>query len=394
MSIVAMNWAMKQRTDSPSAQIVLFTIADRADEHGVCRHADPDTIAEITRQSRATIFRRLEELERAGTLSRFTRHLDDGRRKYEIRLQTTVFVNYRVNKERDIVHLDDDGQTISTVPFGGEPQDADAGSQSETHPQSQIATQPVAPVRPDESQSCDPHKTPSKSPEDSPKPPKMGALNEQSGNVPEEENWPHAESWVRLEAAWGDPILHQQLCRGIWQTFTDAERQRFLRVIRGYLAWRLQQRTVPNRCNLQKLMREIDAWPGYEKLAGPDPTLRTFYLESSEEHRALDVIAAVLGILGPEIKFDDHHGVRGFWRAKPLRPDQVAMVLFADKPKEQWTKIEASTPPFYAWADRYFEWFGKRYSDFRVPCLFPPRKDGSFPQPKEDTTGPPGEDAA
>src|SRR4051812_33745602 len=49
MSIAAINWAMEQKTDGPSAQSVLFIIADRASEFGVCRHADPDTIAEKTR---------------------------------------------------------------------------------------------------------------------------------------------------------------------------------------------------------------------------------------------------------------------------------------------------------------------------------------------------------
>ncbi len=406
MSIAAINWAMDQKTDGPSAQSVLFIIADRASEFGVCRHADPDTIAEKTRQSRATVFRRLEELERVGIVARFTRHLADGRREYEVRLGFGKKVNYRVDKFRTIFlyGIDDEkceGPLVAELPFrGGETQDVDDGSQSETRPESQIATHPVAPVRPDESQSCDPHKSPSKSPskEDSPLIPQAGGFSEQSGNVPEAETktWVHEASWSRLEAAWNDPILHQAICRGIWEAFTENERERFLRVVRGYLAWRLKQPKLPNRCNIQKLMREIDAWPGYEKLAGPDPSLRTFYAEHSEEHRALDVIAAVVGLLGPEVKFDDTKAVRGFWRSRPLRPDEVAMAMFADKPRDQWMPLERGTPPFYAWSTRYFEWFSKRYDNFNPPCLFPPHKDGTFPPPRsqEESTGPPGDEHA
>jgi hypothetical protein len=126
--------------------------------------------------------------------------------------------------------------------------------------------------------------------------------------------WPHAESWAKLETAWGDPILHQQLCRDLWTAFSDIERERFLRVIRGYLAWRMKQRTMPNRCNIQKLMREIDAWPGYEKLAGPDPALRTFVVREfarasraagDRQHRRL---------VGRRIAFDARAGRAGFGR--------------------------------------------------------------------------------
>lgn len=199
-----------------------------------------------------------------------------------------------------------------------------------------------------------------------------------------------------MEAAWVDPILHQTICRNIWASFSDIERERFPRVIRGYIAWRRQQTKPPNRCNIQKLMREIDAWPGYEKLAGPDPSLRKFYAEHSTEHRALDVMAKVIGVLGREVKFDDTQGARGFWYSRQMTPDQLAMATFADKPIEQWTTVERGTPPFYAWSNRYLAWLDKRYETFRVPCLFPPRKDGTFPPPpsQEESTGPPGDEHA
>lgn len=112
-----MNWAMGARTDGVSAQCVLFVVADTANEHGVSIHADPDYIAARTRQSRATVFRRLKELEAAGALTRFKRFREDGAPVYEIRLNLAVDIDY------DSVP-DDDGSAP----------DVEADSQIETPP--------------------------------------------------------------------------------------------------------------------------------------------------------------------------------------------------------------------------------------------------------------------
>src|SRR5262245_28052229 len=148
MSIRAMNWAMAARTDGVSAQCVLFVVADTANEHGVSIHADPDYIAARTRQSRATVFRRLKELEAAGALTRLKRFRDDGAPVYEIRLRLDVEVDY------DAPPPDD----------GGTP-DVEAESQIETQGGSQIETGTVSQVRLSESHSCD-SKSPSKNPEE------------------------------------------------------------------------------------------------------------------------------------------------------------------------------------------------------------------------------------
>ncbi len=230
--------------------------------------------------------------------------------------------------------------------------------------------------------------------ESTPLPPEDGGSGPAIEETGSEPSWPHEESWQRLKRAWDDPISSPDICRDLWAAFTDVERERFIRVVRGYLAWRLKQSRLPLRCNLQKLMRARDSWPEYEKLAGPDPALRTFVTENSVEHRALQVIARIGRWTLPTIIFDDNQGQRGWWKARPLKPDELAMEIFADKPAEQWATLDRGTKPFYAWSDRLFDWTGKRPDEPCVPCLFPPRKDGSFPTPKEDSTGPPGEDAA
>jgi hypothetical protein len=94
MSIVAMNWAMCCHTDGVSAQAVLYVVADTANDRGISIHADPDYIAEKTRQSRATVFRRFNELEAAGALTRIRRYRADGTSVYEITLHLDREIDY------------------------------------------------------------------------------------------------------------------------------------------------------------------------------------------------------------------------------------------------------------------------------------------------------------
>lgn len=154
-----MNWAMRHvRTDGPSAQIVLYVIADTANERGVSRHADPDYIVEKTRQGRATVFRRLDELERAGALSRVVVRDPNGNiTRYEIRLRLDRQIDYS-----SVCELDGGcHKPIAPECFGHDTQSLK--SLRETlgpSPQSQ-----VSPVRPAKSHPCD-YESPSKSPDD------------------------------------------------------------------------------------------------------------------------------------------------------------------------------------------------------------------------------------
>lgn len=228
--------------------------------------------------------------------------------------------------------------------------------------------------------------------EDSPLTPQAGGDGQQSSDQGSEPTWPHEASWQRVEKAWDDPILHQQICRDLWTAFTDIERERFIKVVRGYLAWRLKQPKLPNRCNIQKLMRERESWPGYEKLAGPDPALRTFVAENSIEHKALQVIERLGNWTPKPVTFDPENNTKGFWRGRPLKPDEIAMAQFADVPAAQWKTLERTDgPSYFAWSDRLFDWTGVRKDSIRVPCAFPPRKDGTL---SGSSTDPPSEESA
>lgn len=102
MSIRCTKWAQDQRLDNPSAQIVLYVIADFADEDGMSwpRLA---TIATLSRQSRSSVKRRLREMQALGLLTRNKRHLDSGRRTTdELRLQLDKFVSLSSAAENDL----------------------------------------------------------------------------------------------------------------------------------------------------------------------------------------------------------------------------------------------------------------------------------------------------
>ncbi len=70
MSWQALNWANEQQTSSTSAQFVLILLANVADVDGFVRFVSADNLAKWSRQSRASVFRRLKDLEEVGLLVR------------------------------------------------------------------------------------------------------------------------------------------------------------------------------------------------------------------------------------------------------------------------------------------------------------------------------------
>lgn len=363
MSIRAMNWAMGARTDGVSAQCVLFVVADTANEHGVSIHADPDYIAERTRQSRATVFRRLKELEDAGALTRFKRYRDDGAPVYEVRL-----------------HLDRSIDYVS-APNDHGPQDIEPESQIETPPESQSETPKVAPVRQAESHSCD-YKSPSKNPkEDSPLPPKGGDDGEPIGEVLEDQSWPGSETWFDFEKAWPDPIMRVSTCRGLWSALREDERLRAITAARGYAIWRKQQRRPPNY-SAQTFLREPDGWPSFAKHAPPEPgsSAPQPRLIGANSREGMAIIALYEIAVTPPPYSEDRLSV--LVSAVEIGPQVLAL---ADAPPwREWIFTENANQSG-AWAQLMRPIIGKtpRMTDrgVRVPWLWPPRVDGSIPKP-------------
>lgn len=221
--------------------------------------------------------------------------------------------------------------------------------------------------------------------EDSPPTPQAGGGDDDQNDHGQEKVWPHAETWARFEAAWVEPIIHQERCRSMWTAFTDDERERAITVARGYVKWRTSQKRPPNACNAQKILREREAWAHFEKHAGPDPALRVFIAEDSVDYTALRIVGLIIGILPPLTQFDVERGVKGcWWKRGNLPADLKGLAIFADKPFEQFTPLEPDTQPFKAWAKRIHTWIGRWPETASVPCLWPPLKDGSIGRTSPD----------
>lgn len=72
MSIEAINWALSVRGLTPSAKIILFALANYADEYGKCWPSQ-GRLSEISEQSVDTVQRRLSELAELGLIERARR---------------------------------------------------------------------------------------------------------------------------------------------------------------------------------------------------------------------------------------------------------------------------------------------------------------------------------
>lgn len=403
MSIRAINWSMDQRTDGPSAQSVLFIIADAASEHGVCRHADPDHIALRSRQSRATVFRRLEELQRVGLLTRFTHHLDDGRRQYEVRLKLDLHVNYKVDKYRTIRLLDDDDHLVREIPYDGNADDG-GESQIETQGESQFETEPVSPVRLSESQSCDPLKDPTKH-QDSPQSPSLQPGETQGHSMEEPASHEAEEALRRFKTEYPHPSNRPEQVRRLVLALSVQEREQLIRGAMGVAACRAKNPKLavvdPAKFAAKPgLWAEYEAWAPERLALSQSPRLDV----SSEAGQAILVLHRIAAAPKPLI-------LGGVMRVKIDPPPSVlALARFmragGSVDVSTWQFLDGKSREAAAWSHFSYDhidrwprnedrWFsdafpggstvatngGEKRRGFLVPWLWPPRKDGS--------TGPP-----
>lgn len=373
MSIRAINWVMQQRTDGPSAQIVLYVVADTANEHGVSLHADPDYIADHTRQSRATVFRRLDELERANALTRIIRHDGDGRRIYEIRLRLDQCVNYT-----SVADLAGDGV---------ETQDIDGESQIETQrPESQIETGKVSPVRLGESHCCD-SKSPSKNPEDSPNPPLGGGQE----TIDEE----FEKDLAEFAASYPAPITDLPRLRTVMAGMVPTLRRKIVCAAKGYGNFI----TDCARRNKTRAVKDAHRWVGGGLWQGYVASGETVEKAQLVQHVAIDSAAGkALEILHQiaHISAPREFG-RNYQLSRPLSAQALAFAQAS--PSAQWVFVSADNPnQCRAWTDLIASALAGKprpvlvsvwprnpngQRGFMAPWPWPPRQDGSL------STGPP-----
>jgi hypothetical protein len=370
MSIRAMNWALLQRTDSPAAQCVLYVIADTANERGVSVHADPDYIAEHTRQSRATVFRKLKELEEAGALSRFIHHQPDGRRVYEVRLSMERQVNYRVGAGGAIVHIEGDEST--------DPPDAEGGSQIETDAaQSQsetVAETGISPVRQGESHSCDPQESPPTIQDSPPTPPSRG------GDVPDAQ-------FEEFRNAYPIPVVNMAATRQFWAALTDKERGLAKEGAAAYGRFCKAERRKALDAHRWLRDRKWEGFVGRNTPASAQP--RVFVEEGTEAWRAHAIFEACYG---RSLQTTHYGGKMGWWFASEFPPFGRGL----EQDKRNWAVVEHGTRQWWAWQERLKQHRpqgspsrqeivdGRVTQGWRFPSEWPPGKNSATEPAQSD----------
>jgi hypothetical protein len=267
VSIAAMNWALRQRLANPHQQILLYVIADSADPNGLTRHCDPSYMEEHARMTRATMFRRLKELEDLGLLRRSKFYNERGAPIYEVQLVLSALVDVPIKRR-------------------GVESEEDESSEPESQPETLVEHTKVSPSAAPESHSCDCISPPLS--EDSPLPP--------SGGVIDLEGWKDfEEEWSKHDPKNGQPILRQSIAQGIWAKLTIEQRSQATQAVRGYVIQRLGQKHPPNPCSAQSFLRESAAWPRFAAMAAKPGSAAApgSYPSDSREAEAIRVLYAV-----------------------------------------------------------------------------------------------------
>jgi DNA-binding Lrp family transcriptional regulator len=356
-----MNWAMQDvRCDGPSAQCVLYVIADVANERGVSLYSDPDYIAERTRQSRATVFRRLDELERKGALTRFVRHNSDGRRVYEVRLHLDRSIDY--DAISDAEHEDSGGESqIETLPSesqietgGGESHPCDSVSLTrETHTEESVLESKIPPNPP------------------------LGGFHASEAAV---------ESFKPFLECYPAPITDMPKALALWVALSAAERAEALTGAKGYRSYIEAER----RANRNRAVKDAHRWLKDRQWTG--------YLIAGKSAEALEQrFSAPMG--SPQANaWDVFYRCCGEIDGIPKYLISVTPAgRVARVPREwpplvgeatEWKTWIEGTPQFAAWLRRLCELpdvqirlrtqliDGKSVRVIRVPGEFPPAKGG------------------
>lgn len=384
MSIATMNWALQQRLASPQQQILLYVIADSADPTGVTQHCDPDYLVKHSRLSRATVFRRMNELRELGLLETFNKHGSRGMRIYEIRLALQSLVQVPLKGEQG-----DDGHDADDEDGGGE-------SQAETHAQSQPETGAVSQVRPAQSHSCD-SISPPVSEESSPNPLPGGvhaaALGGEAKELFDGFRGDYADSsrwgWARVE-----PIF----------ALLPIEDQRRIRAAAPVYAKQIaasKPKATPYRPERFIRDRVFDNFP--DARLPEKPPERVWIVEGSTDWRAMEVLAHLLDQAPPR-PLRNEAGEYGMWRLGPVKPDMAALARFDPADAMAWPVAIPETREFNAWRKRYHDWSGRwpeerivmragyttkdvngkpmtfqnRLKGLLTPCRWPPKPNGEL----------------
>jgi len=385
-------WARNLRLRNPYAKLILsmLTLYVNGDGNSFVSLAQ---LAEDCEFAPETVRRRLMWLESIGALVRMPQWRDDsGRLNSEGRGRRTT----------DEIRL----------MFDADPETIEAAAAGKTEAVEETSTSEPAEI------SHSPTEVANAGPSEQLAPPLATHLDSSCGGglisepEPEQERipptpqeggeWQHAQSWKEFEEAYREPILRQTQARQVWQALTEAERTLATKAAHGYVIYRNRQRKPPNVLGAHIFLKERDGWPAFAVLVEPEgkpiPAL-VFEPEGSEVWRATNVMRAIAGFNRLQaLPSAQGSGLK----LPPLSPSYLALAQFADDNPDHWVMVKKGTQMCGAWREflsidvrqivvgtMVKELNGKTYNDWPVkelgllvPCLWPPRKDGSLSEPE------------
>ena len=335
MSINAMNWAMNQRTGSPSAQCVLYVIADMATTEGTA-FPSINYLADRTEQSADTVRRRLRDLEENGLLVRFERHDETGRRTSdEIRLQMGACA----------VQMADFDKENEESSAGGDPSKLQGGTLANCE-------RPLAPVQGGPSQWCKGINQESNQ-DSNPQTPFQGALASDDVEI---------EKRVEaFKAVYPCPTTKPDELARLIAALTPDESGQMIKAASGYAVHCERQKR--KAMDPVRFARDPSLWPDFEKLAPKPKPGKVFIERGSREWASLCVYRAIAygsGEYLPPLASPGHpcsNGRDGTFIDE--RIDLKAMDSLADLASETgrpdfdaWMVCEHETRQWWAWQQR------------------------------------------
>lgn len=364
-----MNWALRQRLASTQQQILLYVIADSADPTGVTRHCDPSYMEDRARMTRATLFRRLGELEELGLLQRFKFYSERGAPIYEIRLELSALVDNPIKRRKPTE--DDAG-------------DDDSETTPESQPETLVAETKVAVEHNQNLTGCDSISPPLS--EGFPPTPQAGGLHSKTELEVKEKR---DDLWRRFALDYPSiATMDQQAARDELDALSIDDAEWAISVLPDLKAeLRKASNRPPKNAHLwlrKGMFRNFTR----RKITDPPPE-GVWIVEGSVADQALRFARHLAKAVNPLVQAR-HDGERGYLHKTEVGEDLLAMLDFEHEVPLRWPLYERGSPEFAAWQRRFTEWIGRGLpvepgtDSVRAPQPWPPRKDGSF-----STTGPP-----
>jgi hypothetical protein len=389
MSIRAMNWAMEQRTGTPSAQCVLYVVADCADENGLRAFPSLDYIAKRSQQSRATVQRRLRDLEGLGAMTRIKRFDENGRRTSdEIRLHLDRVIIVET-EDRDAPDEVDEPTASTPEVVAEENADTIEGSQIDTpgyHPCDGGGLQSCNPMNPPKN----PDSFPPKGGFPTEPPQKQGARQEDVRKV-EASFAPNAEiekAVDEFKAGYPDGVVDLGRLREELAKLPAADQRAAVTALPTYAARCKRRKEKSVKAHLFVAKRMFDG-------LGSTDAGYVFVPEHTDDFIRWRCVYRWNGERDlPGFKRSAHAGVKGGWFRvmSPFvgelpPPEQQRFIPKLDyRRMARWNAwlTEMTGSAMRNWQRHTID--GVMTEGLWLPADWPPRKDGTF---GPDATGPP-----